>query len=112
MRATKVMHERFRLSTRARALMIAMLGVAIQAFGGTWDVIYHGLVRRVDPSAMTFRHLVSDPAHLTMAAGFLVCLVCIPIALQVIAAGERDLAIPDQQVIKDASAVAKPSAPS
>jgi hypothetical protein len=72
----------------ARALVIAMLGPLLQAAGVAWDLLEHGVFARGELEHITFQHIVSGPAHLMVAAGFLVSCVCIPIAIEVAARGE------------------------
>lgn len=73
----------------ARALLIAMLGPVLQAIGVAWDLLEHGVFARGELEHITFQHIVSGPAHLMVAAGFMVSCVCIPIAIEVAARGDR-----------------------
>jgi hypothetical protein len=40
------------------------------------------------------RHLLYDPGALIAVAGFIVTLICVPLAIEVAQASEEDLAIP------------------
>jgi hypothetical protein len=80
------------MSVQRRALLIAYLGPAIQALGLAWEAL-HLLFAHWDVP-LTARHLMYDPAVLLIVAGFLVSLVCAPVALEVARAHEADVEIP------------------
>src|SRR3982750_4204155 len=80
------------MSTQKRALLIAMAGPAIQAAGFTMESA-HLLARHFHP-AFSLRHAAFEPGILMVAVGFFVCLVCIPVALEVARAAPEDLEIP------------------
>lgn len=72
------------MSVQLRALLIGMIGPALQAAGVAWDLLEHGVFARSEIGHLTFEHIISGPAHLLMATGFAVSVVCIPLALQVV----------------------------
>ncbi len=82
------------MSTQARALLIAMLGPALQAVGVAWDLLDHAVFERAEVGHLTLTHILTGPAHLLIFTGMLVSIVCIPIALQVSAARPEDLELP------------------
>ena len=84
------------MSRQLRALLIGMLGPALQAAGAAWDLLEHGVFAPAGGELITLTHIVSGPAHLMMATGFAVSVVCIPIALQVAAASPEELAPPEE----------------
>jgi len=84
------------VSRQLRALLIGMLGPALQAAGVAWDLLEHGVFAPAGGELITVTHIVSGPAHLLMATGFAVSVVCIPIALEVAAASPEELARPDE----------------
>jgi hypothetical protein len=79
------------VSTQARVLLIGMLGPALQAAGVAWDLLEHGILARGELGSLTFGHIISGPAHLMMATGFAVSLICIPLALQLAAAPPEEI---------------------
>ncbi len=81
-------------SANARALLIGMLGPALQAMGAGWDVLEHGVLARDEIGELTLRHIMLGPAHLVIFAGFLISIVCIPLAMQVVLAEPEELDIP------------------
>jgi hypothetical protein len=68
-----------------------MLGPALQAAGVAWDLLEHGVLARGEIGQLTFGHIISGPAHLMMATGFAVSVICIPLALQVAIAKPEEL---------------------
>jgi hypothetical protein len=82
------------MSAQLRALVIGMLGPALQASGVTWDLLEHGVLARSEIGHLTFEHIISGPAHLMMATGLAVSIICIPLALQVAVAGRDELEAP------------------
>lgn len=74
-----------------------MLGPALQAVGVAWDLLEHGVFASGELGHITMEHLISGPAHLMMATGFMVSIVCIPIALQVASARPEELELPRGQ---------------
>ena|SRR6266545_2054363 len=77
-----------------RALLIGMLGPALQAAGVAWDLLEHGVFARSEIGHLTFEHIISGPAHLLMATGLAVSVVCIPLAIQVAMASPEELESP------------------
>ncbi len=74
-----------------RALLIAMVGPTIQLVGFLWyaaHLLLHHLHRPFDP-----RHLFFEPAVLLVLAGFMVTVVCVPVALEVMRATPEDVAV-------------------
>ncbi len=67
---------------QTRALLIAMLGPVLQALGVAWDLLDHGVFSH-GAEHFTLGHILTGPAHLMMATGFAVAVVCIPLALRV-----------------------------
>ena len=94
------------MPTPVRALIIGMLGPALQAAGVAWDLLEHGVFARSEIGHLTFEHIISGPAHLLMATGFAVSVVCIPLALQVATArpGELERPTEDEATISHESA--------
>ncbi len=82
------------MSPSMRALLIGMLGPVLQAVGVTWDLFDHGVFDHSGLEHITMAHIVTGPAHLMMFTGFLVSVVCIPLALQVAAARPEELVRP------------------
>lgn len=74
-----------------RALLIGLLGPGIQALGFTWEISHLLLFHLHNP--MDPRHLFFEGGVLLIGAGFLVSLVCIPVALEVARATEDDVAL-------------------
>lgn len=68
-----------------------MIGPALQAAGVAWDLLEHGVFARGEIGQLTFTHIISGPAHLMMATGFAVSVICIPMALQVAIAKPDEL---------------------
>ena len=83
------------MSKHLRALLIGMLGPALQATGVAWDLLEHGVFARGEIGQLTLQHIVTGPAHLLMATGLALSAICIPIALQVATASPEELAGPD-----------------
>ena len=79
------------MSAQLRALLIGMIGPALQAAGVAWDLLEHGVLARDQIGQLTFEHIIGGPAHLMMAVGFAVSVICIPIALQVATARQEEL---------------------
>ncbi len=82
------------MSTQIRALLIGMLGPALQAAGVVWDLLEHGVFARSEIGHLTFEHIISGPAHLMMATGLAVSIICIPLALQVAVAEREEVKAP------------------
>ena len=71
---------------------MGMAGPVIQAIGLTWEAVH--LFTGHAEGAATARHLVFEPAVLVVVVGFLVSVVCIPAAIEVSHASDRDLELP------------------
>ena len=76
------------MSTQARALLIALLGPATTVLGVVW-VLVNVLIDT--GRELTFRYVIFDPGHLTIAAGIMVSIVSIPVAFAVAAAEAEDV---------------------
>ena len=83
------------MTKQLRALLIGMLGPALQAAGVVWDLLEHGVFARGEIGNLTLEHIITGPAHLMMATGLALSAICIPIALQVAAASPEELAKPE-----------------
>jgi hypothetical protein len=79
------------VSAQVRALLIGMIGPALQAAGVAWDLLEHGVLARDQIGRLTFGHVIGGPAHLMIAVGFALSLICIPLALQVAIARQEEL---------------------
>ncbi len=82
------------LSANGRALLIGMLGPALQAMGAAWDLLEHGVLARDEIGELTLRHILMAPNHLVIFAGFLISIMCIPLAIQVVLAEPAELDMP------------------
>jgi hypothetical protein len=80
------------MSLRHRALIIGLAGAAIQAIGIAWALV-HLLAAHVH-NAITARHIVFEAPFLLVIVGFLVTLVCVPVALEVGRASDEDVSLP------------------
>jgi hypothetical protein len=80
------------MSPTRRALIIAGIGPALQALGFVWESLHIALSHWHTP--LSARHLLYEPGVLLIVVGFLVTLVALPIALDVVRASEADVAIP------------------
>ena len=80
------------MSVRNRALIIGLMGPAIQATGFIWQAAHFYVYHLND--GFTVRHLLFEPGFLMVVVGFLVSLVCVPLATEVAAARPDDLEIP------------------
>ncbi len=76
------------MSAQARALLIALLGPALSILGVVW-VLANVLIDT--GRELTFRYVIFDPGHLTIAAGIMVSIVSIPVAFEVAAAEAEDV---------------------
>ena len=80
------------MAVQRRALLIAFIGPALQALGLSWLAL-HMLVIHWS-GTFTARHLLYEPGALIAVAGFIVTLICTPLAIEVARAEESDLEIP------------------
>jgi len=76
---------------RTRALIIALIGPVLQAVGVAWDLLEHAVFERDQVGQLTLSHILSGPPHLIIFTGFILSIVCIPIALQVATARPEEL---------------------
>jgi hypothetical protein len=74
-----------------RALLIGMLGPAMQAVGFVWEAVHLLTSHLHDP--LDPRHLVLEAPVLLALAGFMVSIVCIPVALEVAASSPEDVEV-------------------
>ena len=82
------------MSPQVRALLIGLIGPLVQAVGVAWDLLEHGVFNPGGLEQITLQHIVSGPAHLMMAVGMVLSLLCIPVAVQVAAAQPEELELP------------------
>ncbi len=82
------------MSANGRALLIGMLGPALQAVGVAWDLLEHAVLAPDKLHELTLRHILMAPEHLVIFAGFLISIVCIPLAMQVVLAEPAELDMP------------------
>jgi hypothetical protein len=80
------------MSVKSRALVIGLAGPLVQAIGIAWALI-HLLVSHTH-NAVTSRHIVFESPFLLIFIGFLVSLVCVPLALEVARANQDDVEMP------------------
>ena len=78
-----------------RALIIGLMGPAIQALGFFWTALHFLLIHW----SGTFgpRHLIYEPGILLIVVGFALSVICVPVALEVVKATEQDVEIPVYQ---------------
>ena len=76
------------MSTRARAIIIGMLGPLVMGAGLLW-VVANALLD--SGRGFSLSHVSFDPAHLVVFVGMLLSAVCLPIALEVAAAAPEDV---------------------
>jgi hypothetical protein len=88
------------LAVERRAFVIGMLGPAIQALGFVWTALHLLISHWSEPFGP--RHLVYEPGVLLIVVGFLVSLVCVPVAMEVVRASEQDVEIPVYEPVPDA----------
>lgn len=74
-----------------RALIIGLVGPVIQALGALWLFAHLLLLHTHDP--VDPRHLFFEGGFLTLGAGLLITLVCVPVALEVSRASEAEVAL-------------------
>lgn len=80
------------MSNDVRSVLIGLIGPAVSAAGLLWVVLKPVLQ---DAPTMSFRYLVFDPAHLVIAAGILISVICLPVAIEVVSAAPDEVRIPD-----------------
>lgn len=91
------------MSPQMRALIIGMLGPSLQAVGGLWDLLEHGVFAPVGGEKITLTHILSGPAHLFIFTGFMLSVLCIPIAIEVARSRPEDLEAPPYEPDNDLS---------
>ncbi len=89
------------MSPGIRALIIAMIGPALQAAGVAWDLLDHGVFARGGLEHITLEHIVAGPAHLLMATGFMVAVFCIPVSLRVAVARPEEIELPLEEMRRE-----------
>jgi hypothetical protein len=80
------------MPVRTRALIIGMTGPAIQTVGLMWQGVHMAVSHWGSP--LTARHLMYEPGVLLIVVGFLVTVVCLPVALEVSRASQAEVEIP------------------
>ena len=80
------------MSAYTRALILGTAGPAIQAIGIAWEVVHILLGHLERP--LQARHLAFEPAMLVIFVGFLISVVCIPVAVEVARATREELMLP------------------
>ena len=80
------------LPVAKRALIIGLLGPALQALGFIWTGLH--LLLNHWSEAFGPRHLMYEPGVLLIVIGFAVSVICIPAAMEVANASEEDVDIP------------------
>ena len=83
------------MSPQIRGLLIGMFGPAVQAVGVAWDLLDHTLGHHDAAAESTLRHILFGSAHLVIFAGFVLSLICIPLALQVVLASPEEVELPE-----------------
>jgi hypothetical protein len=80
------------LPVAKRAIIIGLLGPAIQGVGLLWTTLH--LAFSHWSSEFGTRHLIYEPSVLLIVVGFAVAVVCVPVAIEVARASEEDVDIP------------------
>jgi hypothetical protein len=80
------------MSNEVRSVLIGLIGPAVSAAGLLW-VVLKPLLQ--DAPTMSVRYLVFDPAHLLIAAGTFISVICLPVAIEVASAAPDEVRIPD-----------------
>ena len=80
------------MAVQRRALLIALIGPTLQGLGFSWLLLHMFVIHW--SGSFTARHLLYEPGALIAVAGFIVTLVCTPLAIEVARAAESDLEIP------------------
>jgi len=75
-----------------RALLLGMAGPAIQTLGLVWMSLH--LATSHHHGAFSARHLLFEPWLLMIVVGFMVSVVLVPLALEVVRATEDEMEIP------------------
>jgi hypothetical protein len=85
-----------------RALIIGLVGPAIQALGVLWLLAHLLLLHTHDP--VDPRHFFFEGGFLTFGAGLLITLVCVPVAIEVARASEAEVALTEFELEEQAPA--------
>ena len=80
------------MPVQRRAYVIGLLGPVIQAIGLIWQGLHLLIVHWSLP--LSPRHLMYEPGILLIVVGFIVSLVCVPVAIEVAQARKQDVEIP------------------
>ena len=80
------------MSIQRRALLIGMTGPGLQAIGLLWEVAHILVIHLHTPIAA--RHILFEPGFLLMFVGFVLSIVCVPVAIELARASEADVVIP------------------
>jgi hypothetical protein len=80
------------MPVQRRAYIIGLIGPAIQAIGLVWEALHVLIAHWSVP--LSARHLMYEPGVLLIVVGFIVSVVCVPVAIEVAQANERDVEIP------------------
>jgi hypothetical protein len=80
------------MPVQRRAYVIGLLGPALQAIGLAWEALHILFVHWSVP--LSARHLMYEPGVLLVVVGFIVSVVCVPVAIEVAQANEREVEIP------------------
>lgn len=82
-------------SASQRAIIIGLMGPAVQALGFIWTALHLLFAHWADSFGP--RHMMYEPGILLIVVGFLLSLLCVPVALEVARASEEDVEIPVYQ---------------
>lgn len=80
------------LPVAQRALIIGLMGPAIQALGFLWTALHLLVIHWGDSFGP--RHIIYEPGVLLIVVGFALSIACVPVALEVARASEEDVEIP------------------
>jgi hypothetical protein len=80
------------MPVQRRAYIIGLIGPLLQAIGLAWQALHITIAHWSVP--LTARHLMYEPGVLLIVVGFVVSVVCIPVAIEVGRASEQELEIP------------------
>jgi hypothetical protein len=80
------------MSVKGRALFVGLAGPAIQAIGIVWTIA-HLLISHIH-EPLSPRHIIFDAPFLVIFVGFLVSIVCLPVALEVMQTSPEEVEIP------------------
>ena len=80
------------MAVQRRALLIGLMGPALQGLGLAWLAVH--MLWMHWGGTFTARHLLYEPGALIAVAGLVVTFICVPLAIEVGRANEEDLEIP------------------